>query len=563
MDHKNPTAVELVCKKHCAFYKPGTKEDMACQGLKALQSFIEAHPESIAHFPSKENNPFRDRYHHILHQALCQHCDFFVDGCDFTDPEHTGHPLPCGGYIAADLFLSGSSRVVDQMLKSLFPGEGYVALDPSCTLKHLETPYLYDIRDDELYELDQGGFEFLQECDGTHLLSALSVDKDFLETCLKEQLLVIEPQKSEASPPFQAGLPGKEEKHFCIALLDPALPGGACGEHAGHRRLLVRQSPVPSLRYLELQLTSRCNLTCKHCYLGEPTKAALSLSQVMSVLEELEQMQGLRVLFSGGEPLLYPHLKALNDALPRFALRKVLLTNGTLVREENFPAWCHFDEIQFSLDGLKEGHEALRGRGTFEQTMAGIHAAQDKGMPISIATMVHRHNLTEFETLARSIEDLLVVEWSIDVPCRTGRLSENTELWVTPEQGAPFLKYSTGGSYHGADEPFACGYHLCTITAEGKILKCGFFDESPLGYLNEGLEVSWKRARHLPLTELECASCPHLSDCKGGCRFRAESPLGKDPVMCALYASQSTRLIKNRFRQSEKGPGPYPYFSKR
>jgi hypothetical protein len=41
---------------------------------------------------------------------------------------------------------------------------------------------------------------------------------------------------SEASPPFQAGLPGKEEKHFCIAPLDPALPGGACGEHAGQKR---------------------------------------------------------------------------------------------------------------------------------------------------------------------------------------------------------------------------------------------------------------------------------------------------------------------------------------
>jgi radical SAM protein with 4Fe4S-binding SPASM domain len=504
MDHKNPKGVELVCKRHCPFYKPGTKEDMACQGLKALQSFIEAHPKSIAHFPSKKNNPFKDRYHHILHQTLCQHCDFFIDGCDFTDPEHTGHPLPCGGYIAVDLFLSGSSRAGDQLLKSLFPREAYVALDPNCTLKHLETPYLYDIRDDELYELDQGGFEFLKKCDGTHLLSGLSVDKDFLETCLKEQLLVIEPQKS-------------------------------------HRRLLLRQSPIPSLRYLELQLTSRCNLTCKHCYLGEPTKAALSLPQVMSVLEEFERMQGLRVLFSGGEPLLYPHLKALNDALPRFALRKVLLTNGTLVREENFPAWCHFDEIQFSLDGLKKGHEALRGRGTFEQTMAGIRAAQDKGIPISIATMVHRYNLTEFETLARWIADLQAVEWSIDVPCATGRLAENTGLLVTPEQGGPFLKYATGGSYHGADEPFACGYHLCTITAKGRILKCGFFDESPLGSLKEGLEVSWKRARHLPLTELECASCPHLSDCKGGCRFRAESPLGKDPVMCALYALQSTK----------------------
>jgi hypothetical protein len=29
------------------------------------------------------------------------------------------------------------------------------------------------------------------------------------------------------------GLPGKEDKHFCIAPLDPALKDGACGEQAG------------------------------------------------------------------------------------------------------------------------------------------------------------------------------------------------------------------------------------------------------------------------------------------------------------------------------------------
>ncbi len=45
----------------------------------------------------------------------------------------------------------------------------------------------------------------------------------------------------EASPPFRAGLPGKEKGHFCIAPLDPALKDGRSalrqhfvrGEHAG------------------------------------------------------------------------------------------------------------------------------------------------------------------------------------------------------------------------------------------------------------------------------------------------------------------------------------------
>jgi len=504
MDLKKACIVELVCKRHCSYYKPGLKEEMACQGFKALRDFIEVHPTSAAHFSPKQNNPFKDRYHHILHHSLCQYCDFLIDGCDFKDPEHTGQPPPCGGYVAADLLLRRSPSDETGFLKSLIPKETYVVLGPDCALKHLERPYLYDIRRDELYELDKKGFDFLKKCDGTHLLSELPVDKDFLETCLKEKLLVIGPRTNH--------------RHFNLNL---------------------RASPVPSLRYLELQLTTRCNLRCKHCYLGELKKADLPLSQVLSVLAEFEQIQGIRVLFSGGEPLLYPDLAALNEALPRYALRKVLLTNGTLIAEKNHPDWCHFDEIQFSVDGLKEGHESLRGTGTFDQAVHGIEIAREKGVPISVATMVHRHNLNEFDAMAKWIEELGVVEWNIDVPCAAGRLLKNPDFLVTPEQGASFLKYATGGSYHSTDEPFACGYHLCTITAEGDVLKCGFFKETPLGALKEGLEVCWERIRPIPLSQLECASCPHLSDCKGGCRFRAANPLGKDPVMCALYRAKN------------------------
>jgi hypothetical protein len=42
---------------------------------------------------------------------------------------------------------------------------------------------------------------------------------------------------SEAFPCFRTGIPGKEENHFVIAPLDPALPGWACGERAGHQCL--------------------------------------------------------------------------------------------------------------------------------------------------------------------------------------------------------------------------------------------------------------------------------------------------------------------------------------
>jgi MoaA/NifB/PqqE/SkfB family radical SAM enzyme len=44
-------------------------------------------------------------------------------------------------------------------------------------------------------------------------------------------------------------------------------------------------------------------------------------------------MQGLRVLLSGGEPLLYSRWQELNELLPDFELRLVLLSNGLLLTD--------------------------------------------------------------------------------------------------------------------------------------------------------------------------------------------------------------------------------------
>jgi radical SAM protein with 4Fe4S-binding SPASM domain len=502
MKKEIPQVVERVCSDQCSYFKPGAKEDLACRGYAVLQGFIARHPEAMEQMARTKHEPFEDVHHYLLHHLLCRYCDFFIADCDFTDPQNHAQVLPCGGYVVLDKLLQHAPDFAQQLLRATAPPDIRLAPAPHCVPKLLEKPYLYDLRADELYELDQAGFDFLAHCDGTRTLEELSLDKEFLETCLEEQLLVLD---------------------------------RSCEQ----RRFTLRPSPIPSLRYLELQLTDRCNLRCKHCYLGETKKTDLPLSEALSALEEFEKIQGLRVLFSGGEPLLYPEISVLAKQLSRFAVRKVLLTNGTLLRQENLSAWSCFDEIQFSLDGLKEGHETLRGPGTFRQTLQGIKAAQAQRIPVSIATMVHRGNVSELEKMERWIAREGFVEWNIDVPCRTGRLCEHDDLVVPPHEAAPFLKLATGGSYHGADEPFACGYHLCTVTPGGAVLKCGFFPGTPLGSLKEGLEVSWKRSGHIPLTDLECAPCPHLPACKGGCRFRADSPKGKDPVMCALFCLPS------------------------
>ncbi len=162
-------------------------------------------------------------------------------------------------------------------------------------IKLIEFPALYNIKTYELYCLDNMALEILKNIDkDINILD--NVDKEFIDFCLKEGILVENPQE--------------------------------------RIRTKLKQSPIPSLRYLELQITKRCNLKCKHCFLGDTEPLDLPLEKIRRILKDFEEMQGLRVLITGGEPLLHRNFSEINEFLKELAIRKILFTNGNLLDDD-------------------------------------------------------------------------------------------------------------------------------------------------------------------------------------------------------------------------------------
>lgn len=372
----------------------------------------------------------------------------------------------------------------------------YVCLTDHCVLKRLEEPFLYDMEKDELYELGTEAYEFLLHCCRGEKPLIRAEDEAFIQFCLSENL---------------------------IAFSDEPML----------REVVTHPSPVPSLRYLELQITDRCNLKCRHCYLGDSLLHDLPVEKIKRLAREFEEIQGLRLLISGGEPLLHPGFWEINRILDHPPFRTILLSNGILITKE-VARKLNVSEVQVSLDGMKKGHEILRGKDTFERTLEGIEQLRDAGIPVSVATMIHRGNVEEFGELAAFVASRDILEWSIDLPCIKGRLEEHPDLWVPPGEASRFLSYGYGGGWHGSEGIGSCGAHLCAVLPTGRVCKCGVFSEEPVGVIDEGLRVCWGRIPSIPLHELNC-DCPEKEECRGGCRYRARlhgDPLGPDPFQC-------------------------------
>lgn len=247
-------------------------------------------------------------------------------------------------------------------------------------------------------------------------------------------------------------------------------------------------------------------------------------------------MQGLRVLITGGEPLLHSKFNEINDMLPDFFVRKVLFTNGLLLKKDLI-GLLKVDEIQVSVDGLEEAHNRLRGAGTFSKVMASIKLAIDAGFDVSISTMVHRGNLADFDAMEQLFKDMGIKDWTVDVPCSAGRLEKNNDLLIGPEEGGRYLGYGFGGGLHASGQGYGCGLHLLAVMADGRIGKCSFYRDKTIGSVEDGLRVVWSRLKPVRLSDLQC-KCDYLEICRGGCRYRAELLEGKggrDRYRCMLY----------------------------
>ncbi len=188
-------------------------------------------------------------------------------------------------------------------------------------------------------------------------------------------------------------------------------------------------------------VTYQCNLRCKHCYENAGQKRPeLSTEEAKLVLDKLDKLAGIglpALSFSGGEPL------ARKDffELAAYARKRVgymsIASNGTMLTRDNARKIKEVgvDYVEISLDGATPGvHDNFRGiPGAFEKTMQGIRNSLDEGIDTCIATVLHRDNLKELDSLidlARRM-DLRFMHFNY-IP--TGRAKTNVELDLTPEQ---------------------------------------------------------------------------------------------------------------------------------
>ncbi len=173
------------------------------------------------------------------------------------------------------------------------------------------------------------------------------------------------------------------------------------GEYAEHMSAPHRMDLMVSAMAKDGQW--HCNQKCLHCYAaGQPLgeTAELSTGDWKEILSRLRKANIPQVTFTGGEPTLREDLVELVRAADWFVTR--LNTNGRRLT----PQLCRdlyeasLDSVQVTLyDATAEVHNTLVGAPGFDDTVAGIRAAVEAGLIVSVNTPLCTLNSNYAETL--------------------------------------------------------------------------------------------------------------------------------------------------------------------
>ncbi len=297
---------------------------------------------------------------------------------------------------------------------------------------------------------------------------------------------------------------------------------------------------------IQWHITYLCNLRCKHCYQEEYNNHMkkedfyLILDRIVKFLSDKNLYPQINL--TGGEPLLHPNIFEFIDEIVRMNIRFSILTNGTMIDEVIAKKIKRYNPVfvQVSLDGLRETHDNIRGKGNFEKAILGIDNLKQENIKVLVSFTAQKSNYTEFKEIAKVCQ-----KHKVDKLWWDRVVTDDKNLYLTTDEFKelvidcnnlkhcfnPFKRNSCVSNQRSlqclgtSDVGYRCGAgkSLIVILADGSVMPCrrlpfiiGNIKEKRL----EDLICESKVMKDLSsfYAPNECLRCDNLHRCYGGSR---------------------------------------------
>lgn len=320
------------------------------------------------------------------------------------------------------------------------------------------------------------------------------------------------------------------------------------------------------------ELTPKCNLDCKMCYVHLQKEQMngikeVSLEEWKKIMDQAIEDGMIFASLSGGECLTSPYFDDIYTYLHSKGIMITILTNGLLLDKKvslfrKFPPAY----IQVSVYGnSEEQYELVTGKRCYGIVKANIDNAIACGLPIGIAITTSRYlkNISDIIQFYKQKNiSVAVSQWLMPPYSSTGRILEDfnlskeeqveisKELWLVNENEEP-VPYEDKLPEESVDNSAlpkkgitcAAGRSDFSISWSGAMSMCVSLS-TPTGYpLKDGFHKAWEKTHEAAKNfqmPIECVECVYKKICN---HCPAQHLVSAKPGHCSREICEETKLM--------------------
>ncbi|MDR0710642.1 MAG: radical SAM protein [Spirochaetaceae bacterium] len=342
-----------------------------------------------------------------------------------------------------------------------------------------------------------------------------------------------------------------------------------------------------NLHAIQLELTTRCNERCVHCYIPHEAKNHdMDSALLLALIDQCGVMGVGQIIFSGGEPMLHPgFLEAVSKAGWE-GLKLRIFSNLTLLNDDTLTAFkaFHIHEIQASLYSVDPDiHDGItKMPGSCEATKNAVVKLVENGIPVFISCPVMKQNKRSYTGVLTWAKRIGIRAAPNDmITARSDRSTDNLENRLTIDEAMDVIRDILENDTAYDAERFAPGYHnpgaelpcvrnvcaasLC-VNAAGDVLPSPGWNYVLGNLHSQTLQDIWenspeiKNLQNLSLSDFpKCRNCPDIYFCGMSLEGNAnENPAGDFLIIpghvCEL--ARRTRELVRSWQKTKEGGIP-------
>ena len=190
-----------------------------------------------------------------------------------------------------------------------------------------------------------------------------------------------------------------------------------------------------SMHMLELEITTKCNLNCLHCYNRENKNIDMDYDDIIKYINFANENTINTFTVSGGEASLHPQFKEICAYLKKNRhklgdIKKITLQTNGYIRNLDLKGLQGFDYIHLSFDIDENGARNISS----ENTITLAKALRSVGIKRYLFTTVHKKNLNYIDEIIQiANENNIPITFNFCID--TGKdkeflLSKDEKIWA-------------------------------------------------------------------------------------------------------------------------------------